>query len=164
MAGRQERTIARPGLASLSEQVPRRKKVVTMTKSALAREYIAVHYLPIAVLLGTFVAVLFLPNVYQLTVPVVALGVGIFMRPKSVPAVWATVYAVLLVATIGALALGRELPKMPDANQAFAPAELLFTALLLFLYLAIAVLPALWIGRWIGNELVEHRHQEASPA
>lgn len=135
-----------------------------MTKGALIREYLAAYVAPVALLLATLIAVLFLPNMYQLAVPVVALGVGILMRPRSVPVVWAAVYVLLFLAAAGALALGRELPKMPDSNQGLAPAELFFTGLLLFVYLAAMVLPALWIGRWLGNEFAQHRHQGASPA
>jgi len=135
-----------------------------MTKSALTREYVAVHYLPVTLLLATFFTVLFLPNMYQLAIPVVALGVGIVTRPRSVPVVWTELYLFLLLAAVGALALGRELPKMPDDNQGLAPAELFFTALLLFLYLALTVLPPLWVGRWLGHEIAQHRHPGASPA
>jgi hypothetical protein len=71
----------------LRGQVPYRKKVVTMTKSALTREYVAIHYLPVALLLATLFTVLFLLNMYQLAIPVVALGVGILTRPRSVSVV-----------------------------------------------------------------------------
>jgi hypothetical protein len=149
---------------SLFRLIPSRKKVVTMTKDALTRESITAYGVPVALLLAAVLTALFLPNMYQIAVAVIALGVGFAIRPRSVGIVWSVLYALLLLAAIAALAFGRELPKMPDENQGLAPAELFFTALLLFVYLAAVVLPPLWLGRWLGNERVQHRHHGASPA
>ena len=135
-----------------------------MTKNALTRESLAAYGLPVALLLATLFTVLFLPNMYQLAVPVVALGVGIVSRPRSIPIIWIALYLLLFIAAAGALVLGRELPKMPDDNQGLAAAELFFTGLLLLVYLAAVVVPPLWIGRWLGDDLAHHQHHGQSPA
>lgn len=136
----------------------------TMTKEALTRESIALYGVPIALLLAPIITALFLPNSYQFSVPLLALGVGIVMRPRSLSIVLAGLYVVMLLAAVGAIALGRELPKIPAVNQGFAPAELLFIALLLFLYLTAVVALPMWIGRWARETFTHQRHRGPSPA
>jgi hypothetical protein len=135
-----------------------------MTKYATIKRYVT-EYGPAAVLLAaTVIGALLLPNVFHVVVPIVALAVGMAMRPRSVPIAWAGVAILLALVAVGALALGRELPKMPDDNQGLAPASLFFTMLVLFLYLAVMVFPPLWLGRWVGTEIEQRRHHESMPA
>ena len=54
-----------------------------MTKDALTRESIAVYGLSFALLLIPTIAALFLPNWFQFGVPLIALGVGVILRPRS---------------------------------------------------------------------------------
>jgi hypothetical protein len=158
--GAAARNVARSRLRGGS---PRTKGVI-MTKDALTRESIAVYGLPFALLLIPTIAALFLPNWFQFGVPLIALGVGVILRPRSLQFLLSALYVVMLAAAVGALALGRELPKMPDDNQGLAPASLFFTALLLFAYLAFVVALPLAIGRWLGTTATDHRHEGASPA
>jgi hypothetical protein len=157
--------------AAVSERGPipastgsRRTKEVIMTKDALTRESIAAYGVPFALLLVPTIAALFLPNWFQFSVPIIALGVGVILRPRSLQILLSVLYVAMLVAAAGALALGRELPKMPDDNQGLAPASLFFTALLLFLYVVVVIALPLAIGRWLGTTLTDHRHEGASPA
>jgi len=135
-----------------------------MTKDMLTRENAVEYGVPVVTLAAVIVATLFLPNIYLLTVPVVALGVGVVLRPRSVGTVWVSAYVLLALAAIGTLALGRDVPKIPDVHQGFEPASLFFNGLLLFLYMAAFVYPFVWVGRWLRTAAEQHRHQGASPA
>src|SRR5689334_22089155 len=64
------------------------KKVVTMTNGAVSRESIVAYAVPVSVLLASVVTALFVPNRSQIAVVVVALGVGMLARPRSIAIVW----------------------------------------------------------------------------
>ena len=67
-----------------------------MTKDALTRESITAYGVPVALLLAAVLTALFLPNMYQFAIVVIALGVGFATRPRSVGIVWGVLYAVLM--------------------------------------------------------------------
>jgi hypothetical protein len=64
----------------------------------------------------------------------------------------------------GVWVLGYELPKTPEQDQDLSTAEIVFNALTLIPSLAVVVLPPLWFGRRLGNELAQRRHSRASTA
>jgi hypothetical protein len=121
-----------------------------MSRFNVTQEDVATYGVPALLVAAVLVALHFVPDPFQLVLPVVAFAIGFVLRPRHVWIVWLASSLVFEILLAAAFIADYRPPKATDTGALTLGGFLLDTVLYAALNAVLTLLP-LWFGRWAAH-------------
>jgi hypothetical protein len=105
---------------------------------------------PALLVAAILVALHFVPDPFQLVLPVVAFAIGFVLRPRHVWIIWLVSSLIFEILLAAAYIADYQPPKATDTGPMTLAGFLLDTVLYALLNAALTLAP-LWFGRWVAH-------------